>query len=161
MGMDIHMFIVNKDKEVIDKEIFGGRNSEWFQRLLGNRNNVSEEYKHFPSKSWESELPEELKFFSKDNYFFGHFKIKVSDFKKWYDEYQPTIDAGWADTYTLWKIRYKKYKVYDLPKTKPDGEDWHFITYDNNEEDCSDWLKNYLDDNSVEKDSYIYYCFDN
>ena len=59
MGIDIHMAIV-KNGEYIAKNIFDGRNSEWFANLRGE--GWDDTYDHLPAKYYiVDETPEEYK----------------------------------------------------------------------------------------------------
>ena len=81
MGMDIHMSIINGD-HYLQKEIFEGRNSEWFNNLMDRGNDP--EYEYLPTHSGRpEECPEDIK----DNYklpakegYFGFNYITVEDF---------------------------------------------------------------------------------
>lgn len=161
MGMDIHLGIIRED-EVIAKEIFDGRNSEWFRNLMGK--GWDNEYDYFPScGTYPITAPQDYvdKYADRGTYF-GHGCIQVKDFKDWFNQYRPDLKAGWVSTYDKWRIERKNYIPEDLPITldKDDNiNDMHFIEYVNTW-DCSRWLLNYLNDHNIPDDAYICYCFD-
>lgn len=162
MGKDIHMFIV-KDNEILAKEIFDGRNSEWFCNMAVN-NCGDDCYEYLPVKySWKDNVPEELsKKYNQENDYFDFRSVKVEDFKDWFYKYRPDIDAGWVTTYDKWRIEKKGYVPWDIKHyldEDDDLRDMHFIEV-SNPYDCSNWLCNYLVDNKVPNDADIIYCFD-
>ena len=163
MGMDIHMNIY-KDGEPIKNNIFDGRNSEWFNNLLGD--GWDDVYDSFPTElgvSPQSNLCiEELK---EKGYYFGFRYINVKVFKEWFIRNRPDIDAGWVSTYDKWFIENKKdYYIdnievcHNLPEDAR-IEDMHFIEIPN-QWDCSKWLYDYLINNKVNDSADINFYFD-
>ena len=164
MGIDIHMSIVRNGKESIPN-IFDGRNSDWFRNLCGD--GWDEEYDHLPSHyGIPDECPEKIKEDfdrpARDGYY-GFYYIIVKDFKEWFEDYRPDLQAGWASTYDKWRIENKHYIPENgLPHylDKEDNkDDMHFIEYANIY-DCSRWLYQFLCDRNVPGDAYIVYYFD-
>ena len=163
MGMDIHMNIV-KDGKILFKDIFDGRNSEWFNNLMNNGWN--DEYDHLPShmgipENCPKEIEDDFNLSANEGYF-GFYYMTVKAFKNWFDNYRPDIKAGWASTYDKWRIEKKHYSPDELPifLSKEDNkDDMHFIEYIDYY-DCSRWLYKYLKENEVPDDCYISYYFD-
>ena len=172
MGVDIHMHIIDKDNNLLHKEIFSGRNSEWFNNLQGN--GWANEYDHLPIKfgvpenffekhfkeiteNWDE--PVTLEEYLRWHYGYNH--IIVRDFIAWFQKYSPDVDAGWVSSYDKWAYEVKHIIPQDPPHYKPEGEgdDWHFITFEK-EYDCSAWLYNWLDANNIQYDDIIVYYFD-
>lgn len=163
MGKDIHMFIVDNKKEVIESDIFPGRNSIWFANLKNEGG--YKEYNYLPIVlGWPKiVVPQTLKEkFSKEDGYFDFYHVKVEYFKEWFLKYRPNIDAGWATTYEAWAIKNKGYNPGYLPKELDEDANLHdstFIEYKRCD-DCSEWLYNYLVENNIDKDAFIVYCFD-
>jgi hypothetical protein len=161
MGVDIHMSIIDKG-EIIAKEIFDGRNSEWFQNLQGE--GWDDEYSYLPiGYGFPEDAPKDFveKYDDRRSYY-GHCYVKVADFMKWFADYRPDLHAGWVNTYDKWRMENKHWIPDDLPHSldKDDNpNDWHFVEYQNIY-DCSRWLYQYLCDNKIHDDAWIVYCFD-
>lgn len=162
MGVDIHMDILHNG-EVIKKDIFDGRNSEWFNNLQPDRGWDDEYGLLNICYGYPDETPEDyIKRYEDKRTYFGRHYIKVQDFVEWFWTYRPDKKAGWVTTYDKWRIENKGYIPEDLPTClyKDDIiEDMHFITYENRW-DCSKWLVEYLMGNEIPVDAYIVYCFD-
>jgi len=162
MGVDITMSII-KDEEVIAKDIYSGRNSEWFGNLQGEGS--SREYDYFPSKYG---IPERVPAFVekayKGDYYYGFHYIKVGDYIDWFEEYKPDLTAGWITTYDWWAYITKHIEpeeIYmnlsSIPQEKRADYAFHEI---NNPYNCSTWLYDYLNDNRIPMDAVIVYYFD-
>ena len=163
MGVDIHLSIIHNG-EVIKKEIFDGRNSEWFGNLQGEGWDevYNELYRFYIGYGFPEDAPEDFAKHYEDRYYYGHHYVKVGDFIEWFNKYRPDKDAGWVSTYDKWRIENKSYIPEDLPHSMPtEGrvEDWHFIEYEN-VYDCSRWLVEYIIDNKIPLEATIFYCFD-
>lgn len=161
MGMDIHMFIC-KNKEYIAKDIFAGRNSEWFNNMMGDGND--EVYDSLPIK-WgiSDEAPNTFSEEFNDDWCFGFRYLNVKEFEDWFIEKRPDEDAGWVTRYEAWAYKHKGIEPEYLKKelTKNDViEDMKFIVV-TSKYDCSAWLYCYLVDNNIPDDATIQYCFDN
>lgn len=163
MGVDIHMFIVNENKNILKEDIFDGRNSEWFRNLQDCGNDS--EYDYCPIVyGWQSVCSEDLvkKYADRQSYY-GHFHISVKLFKDWFEKYNPHKKAGWVTTYEKWEIENHGYCPENFFKYSLDKddiiEDMHFIEWVN-VFDCSLWLYNYLKDNKIPDNAWIVYCFD-
>ena len=88
MGVDIHMSIIDKDGNIVKKEIFEGRNSEWFDNLT-QRCCHNEAYTYLPvehhlPKNCCAEIASEVDG-SANGY--NPCYIEVRDFIVWYYRY--------------------------------------------------------------------------
>ena len=166
MGVDIHMFVV-KDKEVLKEDIFEGRNSQWFNNLQGSY--VTDlAYDHLPVKrSWKEEcgIPNELiTEYKKEDCYYGHRMIRVSDYINWFNKYKPDLTAGWVTKYDAWAYYNKgivpKDIYHNLKEADLASEDAVFIEIKLN--GCATWLCEYLTNvkNGIPCDAYVIYCFD-
>jgi len=162
MGVDIHMFIVDKDKQILKEDIFDGRNSEWFNNLQDRGNdNV---YDYCPIVyGWKPVCSKKLiRQYVDCQSYYGHFHISVKLFKEWFEKYNPHKEAGWVTTYEKWQIENQSYCPEDPKHFLDDDdiiEDMHFVEWVN-EFDCSLWLYDYLIDNNIPDNAWIVYCFD-
>lgn len=164
MGRDIHMHIVDKHGKYLMKDIYEGRNSEWFNNLQGK--GCDDCYNHlytyygFPENilSPEGKTFDDLK---KEGYY-GFYYVSVGSFRKWYETYKPQIKAGWFCTYDKWKIEKKGYVPEDPQHylIKEDcTEDMHFIEYIDTYEPSS-YIYKILEERFIDNDAYIIYYFD-
>lgn len=134
-----------RDGEYVKKEIFDGRDSEWFDNLCGKGwDNV---YDILPVEDGLPDLcPEQIREDKMENGYFCFRWIPVVDMIKWLEDKKPWIDAGWATTYEKWN--YETRGIIDkdgLPHFKPNdnNEPYYFIQYEKRY-DCSKWLFDYL-----------------
>lgn len=161
MGMDCYMSIV-KDGKFIAKDIFDGRNTEWFNNLQDA--GWSYEYHNLPIVfGHSSKAPQEWKdSYTAEKGYFGFYHFLVKYFKEWFEKYRPDRDAGWVSTYDKWRIENKGYIPDDVPHYLPEDarmEDMHFVEFAN-PYDCSVWLYNYLIENKIDDNADVTYCFD-
>lgn len=160
MGMDIHMALV-KNNEYVKENIFDGRNSDWFNNMMGN--GWDDLYDKLPiNYGLSDQTPVEYEEKYKDWCFDYHY-VNVKNFKEWFQKYRPDIDAGWVSTYDKWRIEKKGYIPKDILHYLPEDAnpaDMHFVEVIN-PYDCSAWLFTYLVENDIEDDVDIVYCFDN
>lgn len=161
MGVDIHMHIY-KDGEILEKDIFDGRNSAWFSNM--QKEGWNNEYDYLPVHwGFPKDFPEELtNKYVHENGYYGQCHILVKDFIEWFWKYRPDLKAGWATTYEKWCYEKKGEIPEDLPIVLPADanlNDMHFIEYEN-VWDCSKWLVDYLPKHQIPSDAYIVYCFD-
>ena len=163
MGMDIHIDIVYKG-EIIAEDIFEGRNSVWFNKLMGRT--YAPEYDHL-DRGWGAypNAPKEyIDRYSDEGTYFGHGYIKVRDFIDWFDKYRPDLDAGWVSTYDKWRIEKKGYipeEIWHTLDPKDNPADMHFIEIPNTWEDSSIVVYKYVTQHKeIPGDAYIIYCFD-
>ena len=150
-----------KNKEYIKKNIFDGRNSEWFANLQGNGwDNI---YDTFPSNyGIGKQAPEDIDVEKLEhNGYFGFYSISVKDFIEWFVQFRPDVDAGWVHTYDKWLYETKEVipEVNHYLDSDERIEDMFFITIEN-KYDCSAWLFNYLNENNIDEDADIIYWFD-
>lgn len=166
MGTNIHMSIVTQDGNFRHRNIFNGRNSEWFDNLQ-NRG-CSSIYDEFPNIGGLPDIiPEEIKNAydaPKEDYcYYGFYHIVVEDFCKWFDKVRPDIDAGWLSTYEKWLYDTKGIIPKNIPHyldSKCNPHDYHFVEI-TNPYDCSNWLNQFIKDNvDVCPEDYIVYYFD-
>ena len=164
MGRDIHLYIT-KGKKIIEKEIFDGRNSRWFDNICGK--GLDDEYNYFPnSYGIPADAPETIAMTydrAKEDGYFDFYFMNVGKFKEWYEKYKPCLKAGWVNAYDKWRIEKKGYVPEDLPTWLSDDfreGDSYFVEYIDIY-DCSKWLFDYLDDNYISDDATIIYYFDN
>ena len=160
MGVDIHTYIV-KDKKVIAKDLYEGRNSEWFQNLQHGNDYEYEKFQWYKNYDFSNQAPEEFKEkYTQSNGYYGFFYISVKDFKDWYKETSPWKKAGWASTYDAWAIKNKGYVPDYLSHYKNEDEDV-FIEYID-EYEPSNVIYEYLIDkkNNIPDDADIQIFFD-
>lgn len=136
MGVDIHMALVRNDGKILIKDVYDGRNSEWFSNL--QRNGLNDEYYSLPDKPG---IPEFAPAFIKEDYegapqngYYGFAYMSFQDYAKWYEEYKPQFDAGWVSTYDKWRMEKKGYIPEDVLHYFPEDAnpvDLHFIEFTN------------------------------
>lgn len=160
MGVDIHMMILKRNGTVV-REIFDGRNSEWFDNLQ-NRG-WSEEYDELPIKYGlpENADPVDNGRAEKGSDYYGFHWITVGDFREWFETYRPNVDAGWVTTYEKFKYEVKHIVPEVRYALSPEDilADMHFIQIVNRY-DCSQWLYTYTLENRLNDEDIIYYYFD-
>lgn len=161
MGKDIHLNIV-QNGEYIKKEIFDGRNSEWFANLEGD--GWDDCYDHLDTEFGLSpQAPKELNIEKmREEGYFNFYYINVKKFKEWFQQYRPDIDAGWVSTYDKWRIENKGYipeNIFHYLSEVENPADMHFIEI-TNQYDCSAWLFTYLVDHKIDDNADITYWFD-
>lgn len=175
MGVDIHLHIVHNG-ELLKKDIFDGRNSDWFGNLSGRVTEIA--YDEFPCRyDWDCEghcpdsLKDEYLKERKDEYWSGRWTyderaINVKDFKDWYVKYKPYLKAGYVTRYDAW--------VYEKKGIAPSPDDVEHYLWESDEPHIGDkvwiefeysyepstWLCNYLLDNDIPDDAWLVYCFD-
>lgn len=164
MGVDIHMSII-KDKEYVAKDIYNGRNSEWFNNL--QERGDAYEYDFLPIAYYncfpKEDTPEDLNIekLQEDGYY-GFRTIKVDDYVNWFEKYRPDKDAGWVTTYDKWRIENKGYVPEEVSHyLDPDDNpaDMHFVVIEK-KYDNAKWLYNYIMNKEINFDAYIIYYFD-
>lgn len=161
MGMDIHMHLV-KDGEYVKKNIYDGRNREWFANLQDEGwDDCYDNLDIIFGLSPKAPKTIDVAKLREDGYF-GFYHIPVKRFKEWFETYRPDKDAGWVSTYDKWRIENKGYVPDDLMHYIPEDariEDLHFVEVVN-PYDCSAWLYQYLIENEIDNNADITYWFD-
>jgi len=164
LGVDIHIHIVENNK-IIKKDIFDGRNYDWFDKLQGGYNELQREYNYLKiSQGFSTQTPKSIIEKYSEKFYYGHRHIKVKDFNEWFIKYRPDLDAGWVTTYDKWLIERKGVSISEIEYYKELPEDanindMHFIEFEC-PYDCSKWLYEYLINNNIDENADIIYCFD-
>ena len=112
MGMDIHTYICDEDGVIKYRDIWEGRNSDFFADLSGNGyDRVYEklDIKFGLSECAEFEIPKKEQ---EECFNFRH--IRVGDFIKWFEVYRPDVVAGWCTKYEAWLYKNKDIAPYEL-----------------------------------------------
>ena len=164
MGVDIHMSIISKEGEYRAKEIYDGRDTEWFDNISGDYR--SEFYEHFPMcRGIPEHVPDEIRRDYNDNSNFSYYDfcyVNVGEFLDWFEHTRPDIDAGWVSTYDKWLYETKGIVPDLLHYLEEDANpyDYHFIEVVN-PWDSSAWLYNFIKNQSnATPEDYIVYYFD-
>lgn len=155
------MFIC-KNGNYLQKDIYKGRNSNWFDKIRGNSTDAS--YFSFPNECGISEeTPLDFKEkYKKEKGYYDFYYISVEAFKNWFKEHRPDIDAGWVSRYDAWAYENKNIYPEVLCRQLYDDdiiEDRVFIEVID-KYDSSAWLFEYLMQNNIPNDAIIQYCFD-
>lgn len=117
MGMDIHMRLIKKSTGfVIFDDLYDGRNSEWFNNLIGS--GYGEVYDKL---FWEKGLPDcitegtdfEAYHNSRDWGAFGFQWIPAQDYVEWYEVYRPQVDAGYVTEWENWAYENGRYNPFE------------------------------------------------
>ena len=158
MGRDMYMHIV-KDGQIIKKDIFDGRNSEWFSNM--SEEGWDDEYDFLNIKYGISPKANKDIFTGteEDKKYYNFYYVSVKDFCDWFINYRPDMRAAWVSTYDKWRIENKGYIPEDPAHylSKDDViEDMHFVEYIN-KYDCSLWLYEYLMNNNIDMEADITY----
>lgn len=160
MGLDIRMHIIDTNGELIAEDIFDGRNSEWFNNLMGDGSGWDDEYEELPMNYYfPDNIPEKVK--KEMEWNFSQRAIVVKDYLEWYAKYKPFLHAGWVHKYDAWLIRNKGYtpsEVQHYLYAEDRIEDMEFISYED-KYDCNIWLSTYLLNNKIPNDAIIIYHF--
>jgi hypothetical protein len=162
MGVDIHMYIV-RGNAAVKKNIFEGRNSEWFRDLQGD--GWKDEYDNLP-RHWG--IPDEAPEYIQEGYdksreigYYGFNYVNVADYVEWFEKYRPDKDAGWVSTYDAWRIKNKGYVPEDpihYLDEDMNKEDYTFMEFED-PYDCGKWLYDYITshDEIQGSDTIVYY----
>lgn len=128
MGVDIHMYLISKEGELIKDKLFKGRNSEWFDNL--SKRGTDPAYLYLDSKQGLPEnIPDIIKEESK--WCYGYRYVTLNDYFYWYQTHKPYLKAGWVRTYDKWACEAKNImpEDEDVYQEKPKGDDWEFLEY--------------------------------
>lgn len=136
MGVDIHMSLIRDDGKVLMKDVYDGRNSEWFNNLQDR--GWDDEYSKLP---YASGIPEFAPEFIKKDYaqepgygYYGFAHMNYQDYADWYAKYKPQLSAGWMSTYDKWRMENKAYVPEDVLHYIPEDAnpaDLHFVEFVN------------------------------
>lgn len=163
MGVDIHMSIISKNGESKFKEIFDGRDYEWFDNISGNYH--TEFYQNFPLMNGIPEkVPDNIREdFASEGVFYDFFHVNVGEFLSWFEEARPDIDAGWVSTYDKWLYEKKNIvpELFHWLDEDNNPYDYQFIEIENPWE-CSKWLYDFIIKHKKEigPNDFIVYYFD-
>lgn len=161
MGMDIHTYICDEDGVIKYKDIWEGRNSDFFANLSGHGYNRI--YDRFPveyglSENIEAELSEDEK-----KYCFDFRHIQVGKFIEWFEKYRPDITAGWCSKFEAWLYKTKGIAPEELHARLHEDdivEDYEFIVVEK-AYDCAKDFYDFFKDYKINPNYYLNYFFDN
>lgn len=121
MGLDMCLYIRNKNGENLTDNLVDFRNSQYFGEVMGDGFGDRVEYDifhdmlKFDETLFAQELKEEeeerAKGYTTGNFGFG--AISVKDFREWYDKYEPYKRAGYLPRYKSWLCTVKNIKPYE------------------------------------------------
>ena len=161
MGMDIVLDIIQDGKQ-IKKDLFDGRNYDWFEKLQGEGYDEIDELLPI-HRGLPSQAPQEYKKMqerNEDGFYTTFYYMNVKEFKIWFAQYRPDLDAGWITTYEKWLYETKNI-IPELGHYLPTGavtEDWHFIEVQDEYNNFL-WLYNILMDENISDNADIVYYF--
>ena len=170
MGVDIHMKLIHKDGEMINSNLYDGRDSEWFDNLINNGFDITGVYNEL-QKYIEPGLPlnaaEEDKNNLKTVGYYGAHQINLADYKFWYDNYKPHVYAGWVTIYQEWVYLTKGIPVevdaIKLDLTTEDNPANYVFREFTNEHDCNTLIiKQIMNSKNIDisnLDEYIIYFY--
>ena len=159
MGMDIMLNIV-QDGEQIKENLFDGRNYNWFEKLQSNGCDEIDEFLPV-HRGLPSQVPQDYKEMEEsDERYIEFYYMNVKEFKIWFAQYRPDLDAGWITTYEKWLYETKNI-IPELSHYLPTDaviEDWHFIEVEDEYNNFL-WLYNILTDENISDNADIVYYF--
>ena len=162
MAADIHLSIISKEGKYRCRDIYDGRDSEWFDNLRGNYTNES--YQNFPRRCGTPlVIPDDIKKAEEgEEGYYDFFHVNVGEFLEWFPEARPDIDAGWVSTYDKWLYE-RKNVIPELNRFLGEEDnpyDFHFIEVEN-PWDSSRWLYDYIiERKDITVDDFIVFYFD-
>ena len=161
MGVDITMHIV-RNKEKIFEDIFDGRNYDFFHGLtntcpehsLGDRSGFLNKQHGWENKEEQKKL-EELGYYN-------FYTVKVKDYIEWYKFYEPNMRAGWITRKQAWLLDHYNIEPDDyFSSLNKDDITKDMIFKDWETYDCGyKYLYDFINDNHLEANDQIIYCFD-
>ena len=170
MGMDIHIYLINKNASLV-KPLYQGRNRDWFENLLGR--GYEDEYKHLKTHPMH-DLPDGYvlpDYIEKDYYdstntnnYFGFSWLYAKDYYDWFYKHRPDKKAGWVTTYEKWALKNKGQVPEEVKLSLDKGdivEDMVFVEYEdewNPDRSVVDIIEGHKAKKSDEY--YIVYYFD-
>ena len=164
MGKDICMYLIDNKGNIINDNLYNGRNYHWFDNITGR--GADPEYNHYPTHYG---LPKDIMMpkkiedeYIKDYYDFYYMKLK--DYLDWFNKYEPDIRAGYFTEYDRWLIENKGYipdedEVVTHIENVEHPEVYTFMTYENIYNPDKNIISNIDVHGSIE-DYYIIYYFD-
>ena len=170
MGMDIHIYLINKDASLV-KSLYEGRNRDWFESLLGR--GYGDEYQYLRTHPMHDLpdgyiLPTEIEKDYDDsvdgNGCFGFSWLYAKDYYEWFYKYRPDKRAGWVTTYEGWALKNKGQIPEDVKLRLDESdivEDMVFVEYED-EWNPDRSVVDIIEEHKAEKnnDYYIVYYFD-
>lgn len=125
MAADINMYLVDKrDNSIIlsTKDLFEGRNYEWFENMQQRGSNVA--YDYMPVE-WDYEdsdkLPEDCCYNA--DWTYGHRAIRVDELLKWFTFYKPAEDGVYLTERENWLYESKGIFLEAWERHYPDAEE--------------------------------------
>lgn len=164
MGKDICMYLIDNKGNIINDNLYNGRNYHWFDNITGRV--TDPEYNHYPAHYGlpkDIMIPKKIKDeYIKDYYDFYYMKLK--DYVDWFNKYEPDIRAGYFTEYDRWLIENKGYipdedEVLTHIENIEHPEVYTFMTYENIYNPDKNIISNIDVHGSIE-DYYIIYYFD-
>lgn len=170
MGVDIHMKLIHKDGRMVNDNLYDGRNSEWFDSLVGNGFDITgayDELQEYIGPGLPLNAAEEDKNNLKIEGYYGAHQINAADYKSWYDRCKPHIYAGWVTVYQDWIYRTKGIPVeadaIKLNLTTEDNPANYMFKEFTNKYDCNTCvLKQIMSSKDIDianLDEYIIYFY--
>ena len=167
MGVDIHIYVVDKFGKKKTEELYDGRNYRWFDNLRDR--GMDPEYNYFPRLYW-NDTPREIfnlfKDLEKDDYY-GMAAVRISDLIEWYNHYRPYVHAGWVTKYDAWLYHAKNIipsedDVYTDPSIIEDFkiELYEFIEYEDKYNPMSVIYDEITKNTNIANDDYLIFYFD-
>lgn len=159
MGMDIHTYVITKEGEIKARDLYEGRCTEWFNNLMGRGCNA--EYSYLPTKYNVPDFaPDEIKR-DEENGYFGFRYLTVKDWRDWFNEYKPNLDAGWVRKYDKWAWENKHIvpeEYYHYLGEVDNPAEWEWCEF-RKDYDVSEYLTEQLA--GMDENDILIYYFDN
>lgn len=143
MGRDIHCTIISENGQMINIDMHGMRNYDWFDQLSGDGYNSSEgEYSHLPREYRYNETVANYIAEKQDEDYYGFVVLNSEKLVNWYATYKPYQHAGWVSVYDKWMYENKNEPIYEyhinLPNESP-RDNWVFVEWID-KSDCMRWF---------------------
>lgn len=168
MGVDIHIYVVDKFGKKKTDNLYDGRNYGWFDNLQDR--GMAPEYSYLP-RLYRNNTPKEIvnlfnDLGAKDGYY-GMTAVRISDLIKWYNQYRPHVHAGWVTKYDAWLYRAKgivpsEDDVYTDPYITDSFkvELYEFIEYTDDYNPMTIVYDKITNNNLIFNDDYLIFYFD-
>ena len=167
MGVDIHIYVIDKFGKKKTDNLYDGRNYRWFDDLQDR--GMDPEYNYLPRLYWNDTPREIFNLFKdreKDDYY-GMTAIRISDLIRWYNQYRPHVHAGWVTKYDAWLYRAKgivpgEDDVYTDPSIIEDFniDLYEFIEYTDDYNPMTIIYNKITDNTLIANDDYLIFYFD-